>query len=73
MRSAERISRTPSEWADRQRAERQRNLREALGMLRRARERGEEWYLWVANGRRPYTQAEYDALQAGRPRKRRRG
>lgn len=56
MRSAERISRTPSEWAERQAAERQRNLRLVVAELRRAREAGEEWYLWIiahAARRRP--------------------
>lgn len=45
MRSSERISRTPAEYADYAQQERQRNLRELLAILRDARERGAAWYV----------------------------
>lgn len=36
-----------------------RNLAELLAHLRHARDNGAEWYVWVASGRPPLTEAEY--------------
>lgn len=47
MRSRAQLERTPREYQDHQRGERQRILREVTAELRRAAERNEPWYLWV--------------------------
>ena len=70
MRSADQIGRTVGQWHDFQRAERERNLRELLAILKRARENGEEWYTWVANGMQPLTPEQYAALPSSRGRAR---
>lgn len=66
MRSAERIGRTVEEYRDHMSAERRRLLREALAMIRRARERGEEWVAWLDRGRPAYSPEEYAAVQRER-------
>ena len=40
-----------NEYHDAMRAERRRNLAAALAMLERARDRGDEWYVWVLEQR----------------------
>lgn len=45
--------------ADREQAARRHQLDELMAHLRRAREREEEWYMWVLNGKPVLTEAEY--------------
>jgi hypothetical protein len=66
MRSAARISRTVDEYRDHQAAERRRHLAEFLALVRRARERGEEWVRWLDSGRPAYSEHEYAAIAAAR-------
>jgi len=66
MRSSEQISRTPEQWADFKRDERRRALVWLLGTLRRARERREEWYVWVTEGQSELTLDQYEAVKAKR-------
>lgn len=47
MRSAERIRRTPGEWADHQAAQRRKLLAELLRELERANGHNAPWYVWV--------------------------
>jgi len=68
MRSSAQISRSPAEWAERQRDERQRALRGLLVYLQAHRH--EHWYRWVTEGQPVLSQAEYDAEQKARRRRR---
>lgn len=52
MRDSRQISSTVKEYHDWQRAERKRHLAAVLAMLRRAREREDEWYTWILELRR---------------------
>ena len=70
MRSADRISRTPSEYADFKADERRRTLSRLLGSLRRTRDRREEWYVWVVEGQPILTAEQYEKVGTRRPRKR---
>lgn len=47
MRSAERITRSPRQWADRQEQEQQRARAALSRELARARDDDEPWYLWL--------------------------
>jgi hypothetical protein len=66
MRSAERIGRTADAYAEYQRRERERNLRAFLAACREARAAGEEWVRWLDAGKPRYSDAEYDAVEAGK-------
>lgn len=65
MRSAAQVSRTPREYVDHQRHEREQTLAALLAELRRACARGDEWYRWIAEGRPLLTEAEYAAVARG--------
>jgi len=68
MRSAAQISRTVDEYRDHMTHERREHLRVALGMIRAARDRGEEWVIWLDAGRPAYTPDQYRAVEAARKR-----
>lgn len=59
MRDAAQITRTPREYLEYQSAERKRNLREVMAILRHARETRAEWYQWIVDGKPTLTDAEY--------------
>lgn len=63
MRSSAQLTRTPSQYAEHQARERQRTLLELLTMLKQARERGDHWYTWVADGRPPISREHYALLR----------
>lgn len=41
----------------------ERNAAEALRLLRAARERGDEWYVWIASGRPRLTREQYEQVK----------
>jgi hypothetical protein len=62
------LERPPDLRVDRGASERQRILLELLRELRAARERGDEWYVWVASGCPPLSQEEYERSRRARRR-----
>lgn len=72
MRSSAQLTRTPGEYADYRRAERQKTLGLLLRELERVRLERPEWYVWVVDGQPELTPEEYAALtRAGSPTRRR--
>lgn len=59
MRDAIRIQMTPGDYADHQRAERERICDELIEEFADAAERRREWYQWILNGCKPLTREEY--------------